>query len=116
METQRIQIRITSYDKHILNIAVDNITKTLKYIENKEIIVVGLPTKITKYTLLKSPHVDKKARDQWEQRKMSRLIQINNIENLPLYETIIKYITKHIIAGVGIRIMVESCINIPIKL
>ena len=77
-QAQRIRIRLRSYDHRILDASVAKIVATAK---RTGAVVSGpilLPTHIKKYTVLRSPHVDKKSRDQFEMRIHKRLIELNN--------------------------------------
>ncbi len=77
-QAQRIRIRLRSYDHRILDASVAKIVGTAK---RTGAVVSGpilLPTHIKKYTVLRSPHVDKKSRDQFEMRIHKRLIELNN--------------------------------------
>jgi len=75
---QRIRIRLKSYD-HIL---IDKSTeKIIKAVKSTGAVVSGpipLPTKRSVFTVLRSPHVDKKSREQFEIRNHKRIIDIHN--------------------------------------
>lgn len=76
MEGQKIRIRLKAYDHVALDRSaleiVDTVTRTGAKIAGP----VPLPTKRTVYTILRSPHVDKKSREQFETRIHKRLIDI----------------------------------------
>lgn len=75
---QRIRIRLRSYDYRILDASVGKIVETA---QRTGAVVRGpvlLPTRIKKYTVLRSPHVDKKSREQFEMRIHKRLIELNS--------------------------------------
>ena len=75
---QRIRIRLRAYDHRILDASVGKIVETA---QRTGAVVSGpilLPTNIKKYTVLRSPHVDKKSREQFETRIHKRLIDILN--------------------------------------
>jgi len=76
MGSQRIRIRLKAFDHKILDQAVAEITSTVKKSGAKVAGPVPLPTKISRYTVLRSPHVDKKSREQFEIRVHKRLIDI----------------------------------------
>ncbi|MBN1633369.1 MAG: 30S ribosomal protein S10 [Ignavibacteria bacterium] len=81
MATQKIRIKLKSYDHTLLDIWTAKIIKTVK---STGAIVSGpipLPTKKNVYTVLRSPHVDKKSREQFETRSHKRLIDILNSSN-----------------------------------
>ena len=73
---ERIRIRMEAYDHTILDQSAKDIVDTAK---RTEAIVHGpipLPTRIERYTVLRSPHIDKKSREQFEIRTHKRLIDI----------------------------------------
>ena len=73
---QRIRIRLRAYDHRVLDTSVGKIVETA---QRTGAVVSGpvlLPTHIKKYTVLRSPHVDKKSREQFEMRVHKRLIEI----------------------------------------
>ncbi|HHW96964.1 MAG: 30S ribosomal protein S10 [Myxococcota bacterium] len=76
MATQRIRIRLKAYDHKILDQSVGEIIATVKKTDAKVAGPIPLPTKISRYTVLRSPHVDKKSREQFEIRTHKRLIDI----------------------------------------
>ncbi len=65
---QKIRIRLKSYDHILIDKSTDKIIKTVKSTGAVVSGPIPLPTNRTIYTVLKSPHVDKKARDQFEIR------------------------------------------------
>lgn len=104
MQSQKIRIKLKSYDHSLLDKSVEKIIKTVK---STGAIVSGpipLPTKRTVYTILRSPHVDKKSRDQFEVRSHKRLIDILNSNN----KTIDSLMKLDIPAGVDIEIKVNG--------
>ena len=73
---QRIRIRLRAYDHRVLDASVGKIVETA---QRTGAVVSGpilLPTHIKKYTVLRSPHVDKKSREHFEMRTHKRLIDI----------------------------------------
>ena len=76
MATQRIRIRLKAYDHKILDQSVGEIISTVKKTDARVAGPIPLPTKISRYTVLRSPHVDKKSREQFEIRTHKRLIDI----------------------------------------
>jgi len=73
---QKIRIKLKSYDHRILDESVKQIVETVKRTGVKISGPVLLPVDIKKYTVLRSPHVDKKSREQFEIRIHKRLIDI----------------------------------------
>lgn len=74
-----VQIKLKSYCKTTLHFYLNHITECLSN-ENLNVNSIFLPTKKTRLTLLRSPHVYKKAKEQFENQLFSGLIKIN-IEN-----------------------------------
>ena len=73
---QKIRIRLKAYDYRLLDQSVLDIVDTAKRTGAKVVGPIPLPTTINKYTVLRSPHVDKKSREQFEMRTHRRLIDI----------------------------------------
>jgi small subunit ribosomal protein S10 len=76
MATQRIRIRLRAYDHNLLDQSVRDIVDTAKRTGAKVVGPIPLPTEINKFCVLRSPHVDKKSREQFEIRTHKRLIDI----------------------------------------
>jgi small subunit ribosomal protein S10 len=76
MESQKIRIRLKAYDHVALDRSTTEIVNTAVRTGAKIAGPVPLPTKRTVYTILRSPHVDKKSREQFETRIHKRLIDI----------------------------------------
>jgi small subunit ribosomal protein S10 len=74
--TQRIRIRLRSYDHAILDQSAGEIVRTARRTGALTSGPVPLPTRRQVYTVLRSPHVDKKSREQFEIRVHKRLIDI----------------------------------------
>jgi len=72
----RIRIRMEAYDHRVLDESAQSIVETAKRTGARVAGPVPLPTRIEKYTVLRSPHVDKKSREQFEIRTHKRLIDI----------------------------------------
>ena len=76
METQNIRIRLKSFDYRVLDLSTNEIVNTAK---RTGAIVRGpipLPTQIAKFTVNRSPHIDKKSREQFEIRTHKRVLDI----------------------------------------
>ena len=71
---QKIRIRLQAYDHRILDNSTLMIIDTVKRIGGKFSGPIPLPTEINKYCVLRSPHVDKKSREEFEMRTHKRLI------------------------------------------
>ena len=76
MASQRIRIRLRSYDHAVLDQSAGEIVRTARRTGALTSGPVPLPTRRQIYTVLRSPHVDKKSREQFEVRVHKRLIDI----------------------------------------
>ncbi len=76
MNMQKIRIRLKAYDHYALDRSTKEIAQTVLRTGARIVGPVPLPTKRTVYTVLRSPHVDKKSREQFETRVHKRLIDI----------------------------------------
>ena len=76
MDKQNIRIHLRAYDNKILDLSTIEIINTAKRTGANIKGPIPLPTKIEKYTVLRSPHIDKKSREQFETRTHKRLIDI----------------------------------------
>ena len=100
MNSERIRIRMEAYDHTILDQSAKEIVDTAK---RTEAIVHGpipLPTRIERYTVLRSPHIDKKSREQFEIRTHKRLIDIFE----PTPQTVDALMKLDLPAGVDVEI------------
>ena len=76
MDNQRIRIRLRAYDYRILDKSTADIVETAKRTGAKVAGPIPLPTRIEKYSVNRSPHVDKKSMEQFEIRTHKRLLDI----------------------------------------
>lgn len=76
MATQRIRIKLKSYDHNLIDKSSERIVRTVKQTGAVVNGPVPLPTRRSIYTVNRSPHVDKKSREQFETRVHKRLIDI----------------------------------------
>ncbi|MGP1911247.1 MAG: 30S ribosomal protein S10 [Candidatus Hodgkinia cicadicola] len=80
-----MRIRLKSYDKSILAKHVNTLSLLLSFIPNVFIKQsASLPIKIMRYTVNKSPHIDKKSRDQFEIRTYTKVLDVRGRFNLIL--------------------------------
>jgi small subunit ribosomal protein S10 len=100
METQKIRIRLKSYDHRILDQSASEIMETAKRTGAKVVGPIPLPVKINRFTVLRSPHVDKKSREQFEIRTYKRLLDIID----PTSETVDALMKLDLAAGVDVEI------------
>src|ERR1700690_1572053 len=73
---QKIRIRLKAYDHEVIDQSTKKIVETVLRTQAKGRGPVPLPTEIRKYTLIRSPHVDKDSREHFEMRIHKRLIDI----------------------------------------
>jgi small subunit ribosomal protein S10 len=78
MQTQKIRIRLKAFDYRLLDKSAKQIVETVLSTGATISGPVPLPTKISRYTVLRSPHTDKKSREQFEMRTHLRLLDILN--------------------------------------
>ncbi len=76
MDIQKIRIRLKAYDHRLLDQSVMEIVEAAKRTGSKVSGPIPLPTKINKYCVLRSPHVDKKSREEFEMRTHKRIIDL----------------------------------------
>lgn len=76
MKEQSIRIRLKAYDHRLLDQSVKEIVSTAKRTGAKVCGPIPLPTQIKRFTVNRSPHIDKKSREQFEIRTHKRLIEI----------------------------------------
>ena len=76
MGNQKIRIRLKAYDHKLLDQSANEIVETARRTGAKVAGPIPLPTKINKYCVLRSPHGDKKSREQFEIRTHKRLLDI----------------------------------------
>ena len=72
----KIRIRLRAYDHKLLDQSATDIVDTAQKTGAKVVGPIPLPTRINKFCVLRSPHVDKKSREQFEMRTHKRLIDI----------------------------------------
>ncbi len=98
--TQRIRIRLKSFDHKQLDQSVSEIVDTAKRTGARVAGPIPLPTRIQRFTVLRSPHVNKKSREQFEQRTHKRLVDILE----PTQQTIDALMKLELSAGVDVEI------------
>ncbi|KPK10560.1 MAG: 30S ribosomal protein S10 [Acidithiobacillales bacterium SG8_45] len=100
MANQKIRIRLKAFDHRLIDRSAAEIVDTAKRTGAMVHGPIPLPTKIERYTLLRSPHVNKKARDQFEIRTHKRIMDI--IE--PTDKTVDALMKLDLAAGVDVEI------------
>ena len=76
MSDQKIKIKLKAYDHKLLDWSVGEIVETTKRTGARVVGPIPLPTVWNKWTVLRSPHVDKKSREQFEIRTHKRIMEI----------------------------------------
>lgn len=99
-QKQKIRIRLKGYDQRQLDRSTLDIVETAKRTGARVVGPIPLPTRREIYTVLRSPHVDRKSREQFEMRTHKRLIDILD----PTGKTIDALKTLTLPAGVDIKI------------
>ncbi|MBU0630961.1 MAG: 30S ribosomal protein S10 [Candidatus Margulisbacteria bacterium] len=97
---QKIRMRLKAYDHKLLDQSVTEIVDT---VHRTGAVIVGpipLPTRIEKYSILRSPHVDKRSQEQFEIRTHKRLIDILE----PTKQTVDALMKLELSAGVDVEI------------
>ena len=101
MENQNIRIHLKAYDNKILDLSTEEIVNTAKR-TGAQVKVQFLYLQEQRYTVLRSPHIDKKSREQFESRTHKRLIDI--IEPTP--QTVEALMKLDLASGVDIEIKI----------
>jgi small subunit ribosomal protein S10 len=101
---ERIRIRLKAYDYRVLDHSTSEIVDTAKRTGAQVAGPIPLPTLINKYTVLRSPHVDKKSREQFEVRTHKRLLDILE----PTAQTVEALMKLDLPAGVDVEIKTFS--------
>ena len=97
---EKIRIKLKAYDHRIVDQSVEEIVDTAIRTGARVVGPIPLPTAKTRFTVLRSPHVDKKSRDQFEIRTHKRLLDILE----PTSDTIDALMKLDLSAGVDIEI------------
>jgi small subunit ribosomal protein S10 len=100
LAAERIRIRLKAYDNRLIDRSVKLIVDTVRRTGARLAGPIPLPTKRRLYTVLRSPHVDKKSREQFEMRIHKRLIDVHN----PTDRTIEEFNRLELPPGVDIEI------------
>jgi small subunit ribosomal protein S10 len=98
--TSKIRIKLTAFDHRILMESVEEIVKTAKRTGADVVGPVRLPTLVQKFTVNRSPHVDKKSREQFEIRNHKAVVDIVN----PTPQTVDALMKLDLASGVDVKI------------
>jgi small subunit ribosomal protein S10 len=100
IDSQKIRIRMKAYDFKLLDQSAGEIVDTAVRTGAKVAGPIPLPTRVTRYTVLRGPHIDKKSREQFEVRTHKRLIDILD----PTPQTVDALMKLELSAGVDVEI------------
>lgn len=100
MDDQNIRIRLKAYDHRVLDESAREIVNTAKRTGAQVHGPIPLPTHIARFTVNRSPHIDKKSREQFEMRTHRRLLDI--VEPTP--QTVDALMKLDLAAGVDVEI------------
>ena len=100
MDKQNIRIKLKAYDNKVLDQSTEEIVNTVKRTGANIKGPIPLPTKIERFTVNRSPHVDKKSREQFEIRTYKRVLDIVS----PTPQTVDALMKLDLAAGVDVEI------------
>ena len=100
MDSQNIRIRLKAFDHRILDQSAHEILNTAKRTGAKVRGPVPVPSRLERFTVLRSPHIDKKSREQFEIRTHKRLLDIVD----PTPQTVDALMKLDLAAGVDVEI------------
>ena len=103
MANQNIRIRLKAFDHRLIDKSAKEIVETAKRTGAQVRGPIPLPTKMERFTILVSPHVDKDARDQYEIRTHKRLMDILD----PTDKTVDALMKLDLAAGVDVQIKLQ---------
>ena len=100
MDSQNIRIRLKAFDHRVLDQSVHEIVNTARRTGARVRGPVPLPSRLEKFTVLRSPHIDKKSREQFEIRTHKRLLDIVD----PTPQTVDALMKLDLASGVDVEI------------
>ena len=100
MQKQNIRIRLKAFDHRVLDQSTSEIVNTAKRTGANVRGPIPLPTRIERFTVLRSPHIDKKSREQFEIRTHKRVLDIVD----PTQQTVDALMKLDLAAGVDVEI------------
>lgn len=100
MKATRLRIKLRAYDHKLLDLSVNEIVQTAKETGARIAGPIPLPTEINKFTVLRSPHKDKKSREQFEMRTHKRMVDILD----PTQQTVDSLMKLDLSSGVDVEI------------
>src|SRR5688572_12829684 len=112
MAGQRIRIRLKAYDHRVIDQSASDIVETVKRTGARVAGPIPLPTRVERFTVLRSPHSDKKSQETFEQRTHKRLLDII----VPTAKTVDELKKLNLPAGVDITIKIYPALYMPLGL
>jgi len=103
-KNQKIRIRLKSFDHRLIDQSTSEIVDTAKRTGAQVRGPIPLPTRIERFTVLTSPHIDKDSRDQYEMRTHKRMVDIIS----PTDKTVDALMKLDLAAGVDVQISVDT--------
>ncbi|MBE0532781.1 30S ribosomal protein S10 [Shumkonia mesophila] len=100
MESQNIRIRLKAFDHRVLDQSAREIVNTARRTGAEVRGPIPLPTRLERFTVLRSPHIDKKSREQFEIRTHKRVLDIID----PTPQTVDALMKLDLAAGVNVEI------------
>ncbi|MFQ5955680.1 MAG: 30S ribosomal protein S10 [Kiloniellales bacterium] len=100
MDNQNIRIRLKAFDHRVLDQSTTEIVNTARRTGAQVRGPIPLPTRIERFTVLRSPHIDKKSREQFEIRTHKRVLDIID----PTAQTVDALMKLELAAGVDVEI------------
>ena len=104
MDSQNIRIRLKAFDHRVLDQSTSEIVSTAKRTGAQVRGPIPLPTRFEKFTVNRSPHIDKKSREQFEIRTHKRLLDIVD----PTPQTVDALMKLDLAAGVDVEIKLKN--------
>ena len=104
MDTQTIRIRLRAFDHRVLDVSTAEIVNTAKRTGAQVRGPIPLPTRIEKFTVLRSPHIDKKSMEAFEMRTHKRVLDIVD----PTPQTVDALMKLDLAAGVDVEIKIGA--------
>jgi small subunit ribosomal protein S10 len=104
MDSQNIRIRLKAFDHRVLDQSTTEIVNTAKRTGARVRGPIPLPTRLEKFTVLRSPHIDKKSREQFEIRTHKRLLDIVD----PTPQTVDALMKLDLASGVDVEIKLKG--------
>ncbi len=100
LDNQNIRIRLRAFDHRVLDQSTSEIVSTAKRTGARVRGPIPLPTRIERFTVLRSPFIDKKSREQFEIRTHKRLLDIID----PTHQTVDALMKLDLASGVDVEI------------